>query len=143
MKRAFADLFGRPDTLNLTDFVFLLRIEQSHGIRLKEGLPPPFPRTTFPTSGHLSAFWLFIEPTLARPLPIWINGMVVTGGDLQSPTSVTLSTLQETDLDAFRDLRVAPRANPSARDYKNEANDILDMLRESRRRGCDFFAWSG
>lgn len=146
MKRTFASLLGHRSSINLNDFVLLLlRVEQKHGVRLDENLPSPFRRITFPTSDFVSAYRYVIQPSLAKPLPLWLNGRTILGGDLESPSAITLAVLRTTDFAAF--LEYAKTRATTLYGYgphiDHALGDIVDALIDAKRREMDFFAWSG
>ncbi len=145
MKRAFAELFRHEKALNLNDFtLLLLRLREKHGIRPAEQLPSPFLRTTFPTSTYVSAYRLVVEPMLAKRLPVWLGGYLITGGELESPSSITLATIMETDLDAFYEYsKVRASVSPLSSGLEGILDDIVRVLRDAKRESKDFFAWSG
>jgi hypothetical protein len=146
MDEAFGDLFRQDKTLNLNDFtLLLLRVKQKHGIRLEEALPSPFLRTTSPTGDYLTAYRHLIQPSLAKPLPLWLNGRTILGGDLESPSAITLAVLRSTEVRSFLGYaKIRATTLYGSGPHINYAiGEIVNGLIDAKRRAMNYFAWSG
>jgi len=143
LENEFRALFNSPNKLNLDDFInYSSDTVMKYKIRSDIGLTPFYRLDFISSKDYVQVFMLLIEPKLAIQLPTEINGVEIRGKNNMYSSVVPLTTLQNTDLDELKN-SIESAGDDYLKERKWALDEIIDGLKEAKKREWDFFAWIG
>ncbi len=146
IENRFEKVFQNHNYLNIDDLTLLITsAEIQLRVKQKDHLRPfyYYGDFEFETTAYDIIYIQTIEPKLAIRLPTILNGMHIEPGYLQGATIIPSETIQSINFEEFRNSIELPESDEFLGGNESLLDEIMNGIKEAKKRECDFFTYVG